>query len=63
MPGMIVRYDKQVCDAVKSGETVLVLEAMKMENAMTAPCDGTIKAINYGPGDSVPKNAVLAVIG
>ncbi len=63
MPGMIVRYDKKVGDAVKTGETVLILEAMKMENAMTAPCDGTIKAVNYGPGDSVPKNAVLAVIG
>ncbi|MBN1930857.1 MAG: pyruvate carboxylase subunit B [Desulfobacterales bacterium] len=63
MPGMIVRYEKEVGDEVAEGDTVLILEAMKMENAMTAPCAGTIKEIPYGPGDSVPKDAVLAVIG
>jgi biotin carboxyl carrier protein len=36
---------------------------MKMENAMNAPCDGTIKEFPYGPGDSVGKDAVMAVIG
>ena len=63
MPGMIVRYDKQVGDAVNSGDTVVILEAMKMENALTAPADGTIKAINFERGDSVSKGAVLCVIG
>lgn len=63
MPGMIVKYEKQVGDSVEKGETVLVLEAMKMENALPSPVSGTVKAINYGSGDSVPKNAVLAVIG
>ena len=63
MPGMIVRYEKQVGDTVSQGDTVVILEAMKMENALPAPADGTIKAINFGEGDSVAKGAVLAVIG
>jgi pyruvate carboxylase subunit B len=63
MPGMIVRYVKQVGDRVDKGETVVILEAMKMENALPAPAGGTIKAINYSTGDSVAKDAVLCVIG
>ncbi len=42
---------------------MVVLEAMKMENALPAPAGGTIKAINYASGDSVAKNDVLLVIG
>jgi pyruvate carboxylase subunit B len=63
MPGMIVKYSKQVGDAVTKGDTVVILEAMKMENALQAPADGTVKAINYSSGDSVAKNDVLCVIG
>ncbi|MFZ0611682.1 MAG: acetyl-CoA carboxylase biotin carboxyl carrier protein subunit, partial [Desulfobacterales bacterium] len=63
MPGMIVKYQKNVGDAVSEGETVVVLEAMKMENALPSPVGGTLKAINYASGDSVQKNDVLAVIG
>ena len=63
MPGMIVRYDKNVGDAVSKGETVVILEAMKMENALASPVDGIIKAINFKSSDSVPKGAVLCVIG
>lgn len=63
MPGMIVNYEKQVGDEVSEGETVVVLEAMKMENALPAPCSGTIKAINFNSGDSVAKSDVLCVIG
>ncbi len=63
MPGMIVRYVKQVGDAVTKGDTLVILEAMKMENALPAPADGTVKAINYSAGDSVAKDAVLCVIG
>ena len=63
MPGMIVKYEKNVGDAVKEGETVVVLEAMKMENALGAPASGTVKAINFGSGDSVAKGDVLCVIG
>ncbi len=62
MPGMIVKYEKKVGDSVKKGDTVVVLEAMKMENALPAPCDGTIKAIDFDSGDSITKGAVLCVI-
>jgi pyruvate carboxylase subunit B len=63
MPGMIVNYLKQIGDTVEEGESVVVLEAMKMENALPAPVGGTIKAIHYASGDSVAKNDVLLVIG
>ncbi len=63
MPGMIVKYEKKVGDKVEQGETVVVLEAMKMENALPAPASGTIKAIDFASGDSITKGAVLCVIG
>jgi oxaloacetate decarboxylase alpha subunit/pyruvate carboxylase subunit B len=62
MPGMIVKYEKKEGDSVKQGETVVVLEAMKMENSLVAPCDGTVKGIKFASGDSVAKGAVLCVI-
>jgi pyruvate carboxylase subunit B len=62
MPGMIVGVDKKEGDQVTEGETILVLEAMKMENALPAPISGTIKKINLGVGDQVAKNDILCVI-
>ena len=62
MPGMIIKYLKNVGDAVTKGEAVLVLEAMKMENALVAPCDGVVKGIKFKSGDTVAKGAVLCVI-
>ena len=63
MPGMIVKYEKEVGDSISQGETVVVLEAMKMENALPAPASGTVKSVNFSSGDSVAKGDVLAVIG
>jgi oxaloacetate decarboxylase alpha subunit/pyruvate carboxylase subunit B len=63
MPGMIISYEKQVGDAVSEGETMVVLEAMKMENALPAPTGGTVKAINFNTGDSVAKGDTLCIIG
>lgn len=63
MPGMIISYEKNVGDSINEGETAVILEAMKMENALPAPVSGTIKAINFSSGDSVAKGAVLCVIG
>ncbi len=63
MPGMIVKYEKNVGDTVSKGEAIVVLEAMKMENALPSPCDGTVKAINFSSGDNVAKGAALCVIG
>jgi pyruvate carboxylase subunit B len=62
MPGIIVSYKKQVGDSVNTGETVVILEAMKMENALPSPAGGTIKSINFASGDSVARNDVLCVI-
>ena len=63
MPGLIIRYEKNVGDAIEEGDTVCILEAMKMENALPAPASGTIKAINFDSGDTVAKGDILAVIG
>jgi pyruvate carboxylase subunit B len=63
MPGMIIGYEKQVGEAVSEGETLVVLEAMKMENALPAPTGGTVKAINFKTGDSVAKGDILCIIG
>jgi len=63
MPGMIIKYLKNEGDSVKMGDAIVVLEAMKMENSLTAPADGIVKSIKFGSGDSVAKGAVLCVIG
>lgn len=63
MPGMIIRYEVAVGATVKEGDVVLILEAMKMENSISAPCDGTVKQIGFKDGDTVQKDDVLAVIG
>ncbi len=63
MPGLIIKYNVNVGDTVSAGDTVVILEAMKMENALGAPCDGEVKALGFASGDTVVKDAVLAVIG
>jgi pyruvate carboxylase subunit B len=62
MPGMIVGVAKKEGETVNEGETVLILEAMKMENALAAPVSGTITKINLGVGDHVAKNDILCLI-
>jgi pyruvate carboxylase subunit B len=62
MPGMIIRYLVSVDDKVKAGDTLLILEAMKMQNNISAPVGGVVKAITFGAGDSVNKGDILAVI-
>jgi pyruvate carboxylase subunit B len=62
MPGMIIRYLVSVDDKVKAGDTLLILEAMKMQNNISAPVDGVVKAITFGAGDSINKGDILAVI-
>lgn len=62
MPGMIVKYTVKAGDSVNQGDTVVILEAMKMENALTAPRAGKVQAIKFASGDTVAKGAVLCVI-
>jgi pyruvate carboxylase subunit B len=63
MPGILLRYALEVNSQVKKGATVLFLEAMKMENALPSPVDGTVKELRFQPGAWVAKNDILAVIG
>lgn len=63
MPGMLIRYEVKQGDAVKEGDIVLILEAMKMENAITAPVSGTVQSLPFQGGESIKKGDILAVIG
>ena len=63
MPGLIIRYEVEIGQQVKAGDTVVILEAMKMESALPAPTDGTVKELRFKPGDRVAKDDVLAIIG
>ncbi len=60
MPGKILGVKANVGDAVKKGQVVLILEAMKMENEIVAPQDGVIASINTKEGASVDAGALLA---
>ncbi len=62
MPGKILGVKASVGQAVKRGEVIMVLEAMKMENDIVAPSDGTIATINVGVGDAVESGATLATL-
>jgi len=62
MQGTIVKEPVEVGQAVEAGATVCVLEAMKMENNITADKSGTVKEIKVAPGDSVGSGDVVAVI-
>lgn len=59
LPGMIVEYKKSVGEKVKAGETVVVIEAMKMMNNLDSTVDGVVKEIKFEASDSVSKGDVL----
>jgi len=63
LPGVILEVSVKVGDAVKRGQKVMVLEAMKMENVIEATADGTVTAIKVDKGDSVLEGAPLVIIG
>ena len=63
LPGVILEVSVKVGDAVKKGQKVMVLEAMKMENVIEATADGTVTAIKVDKGDSVLEGAPLVIIG
>ena len=59
MPGLVVSIAVKEGQEVKAGETLAVVEAMKMENVLRAESDGTVKTINAKPGDSLAVDAVI----
>ena len=62
MPGTILSVNVQNGAAVKKGDVLMILEAMKMENEIMSPCDGTVASVNVNAGQSVETGAVLCVI-
>ena len=62
IPGLITRILVQPGDKVKADQTLLVLEAMKMENEVRAPFDGVVRSIQATPGQTVLRNDVLAEV-
>lgn len=59
MPGLILRVLKNKGDKVHDGETVMILEAMKMENEIRSPSNGTIKEIFIQAGSTIEKGSIL----
>ncbi|HEY8832736.1 MAG TPA: biotin/lipoyl-containing protein [Gemmatimonadaceae bacterium] len=62
MPGLIVRVNVKVGDAVHAGQGIVVMEAMKMENELRATAAGTVKSVEVAPGTAVEKGALLVAL-
>jgi glutaconyl-CoA/methylmalonyl-CoA decarboxylase subunit gamma len=62
MPGTLLSYKVAVGQAVKRGDVLLILEAMKMENEIAAPADGTVASLGTNEGASVSTGDVLIVL-
>lgn len=62
LPGVVLSINVKEGDTVKAADTILILEAMKMENAIHAGRDGKVKSVNVKQGDSVLQDDVLVVI-
>ena len=63
MPGKIIRLVAEAGKAVKKGDVLMILEAMKMQNEITAPAAGTVKSFAVNAGDSVKPGQTMVVIG
>ena len=63
LPGVILDIKVAVGDQVKAGQTVAILEAMKMENNINAECDGVITAIKVAKGDNILEGSDIVIIG
>lgn len=62
LPGVIIEVSVTAGQAVKAGQKVAVLEAMKMENEIQAPKDGTVTAVHVSKGDSILEGADIVTI-
>ena len=63
MPGNILAVNVAAGDTVKKGQVLMILEAMKMENEIMAPCDGTVTSVSVTKGAAVESGALLCTIG
>ena len=62
MPGTILSINVAAGDAVKRGQVLMILEAMKMENEIMCPCDGKVASVNTSKGSAVESGTLLCVI-
>jgi biotin carboxyl carrier protein len=62
MPGLIVRVPVEEGQEIQKGDTVVILESMKMENELKSPRDGVVHRVNVAAGDSVEQNRALVTI-
>ena len=62
MPGLILRLNVKVGDKVKLNDEIVIMEAMKMENPIYAPCDGTVTAIHVSQGDQLQADDPILTI-
>ncbi|MEQ8672351.1 MAG: acetyl-CoA carboxylase biotin carboxyl carrier protein subunit [Aggregatilineales bacterium] len=62
MPGLVVKVVVEVGQRVEAGQTVVILESMKMQNELKSPIAGTVETVKVDAGQSVDKNALLAII-
>ena len=62
IPGTIIKVNVKVGDKVKEGESLMVLEAMKMRNQIAMPFNGKVKEICIKEGDRIPKNELMIII-
>lgn len=62
IPGVVVAVPVQLGDAVSKGTTIVVLEAMKTQQPLSAPFDGVVTALSVAVGDTVGDNALVAVV-
>ena len=62
MQGTIVKVMVEAGDAVEAGQTICILEAMKMENPITAGAAGTVTEVKVAAGDSVANGDIVAII-
>ena len=63
MPGTILSVNVAAGDAVKCGQVLMILEAMKMENEIMCPCDGTVTSVSVTKGTAVESGTLLCIIG
>lgn len=63
MPGNILDVKVSAGASVKAGDVLVILEAMKMENEIMAPCDGTVTSVSVTKGAAVESGALLCTIG
>ena len=63
MPGLILRLNVKVGDMVKKNDEIVIMEAMKMENPIYAPCDGKVTSISVNQGDQIQADTLILTIG